>query len=85
MQEHVIAGRTELRRYTEVEVAGFMEGLSGWRVAQWLPAVPFPYMEDAACAFIASTAWTVPPDALAVAPRHDGQFWEWSGYRDLAT
>jgi RimJ/RimL family protein N-acetyltransferase len=74
MPDGIIAHRVELRPCTAADVPGFMEGLNDWRVAQWLPTVPFPYTENDARAFIASTAQATPPNAFAVMHRREGQF-----------
>lgn len=74
MPDGTIANRIDLRPCVAADIPGLMEGLNDWRVAQWLPTVPFPYTEDDARGFIAAVAQTTPPNALAVVHRPEGQF-----------
>ncbi|WP_169453498.1 GNAT family N-acetyltransferase, partial [Pleomorphomonas oryzae] len=74
MTGSIVGNRIELRPCVAAHIPGFIEGLNDWNVAQWLPTVPFPYTEADACAFIASAAQAVPPNAFAVVHRLEGEF-----------
>lgn len=74
MSDSTAANRIELRPCVAADISGFIEGLNDWKVAQWLPTVPFPYTEADARAFISSSAQAIPPSALAVVHRLEGEF-----------
>lgn len=63
-----------LRVLDIADVACLVEGLNDWGIAQWLPAVPFPYREEDARTFIAETMRTSPPAAYVVTDSATGQF-----------
>lgn len=77
MPDGIIAHRVELRPCTAADVPGFMEGLNDWRVAQRLPTVPFPYTENDARAFIASTAHATPRTRLLSCIGAKASSWDW--------
>ena len=66
--------RVELRPCTAADIPSLMDGLNDWRVAQWLPTVPFPYTHADARAFVARSTRATPPDAFAVVHRVEQQF-----------
>ena len=74
MSARIVANRVVLRPCATADIPSLLEGLNDWKIAQWLPTVPFPYTETDARAFIGSAAQAVPPSAFAVVHRLESEF-----------